>query len=139
MLLSCNMGTLTSWNHLGYSRPVTGLFFMFQNAVCEILFHRISRFCAPKERITAIIPRVIPKRRSQKSTTVNLTFIIFHIFTMPTIKSVGNNFKNVNYSFWVIPRRLSSNCRRFGTHYRFHLHRPAYEDGTDSEFRNVGN
>jgi len=43
-------------------------------------------------------------------------------------------------SFWVIPRRLSSNCRRFGTHYRFHLHRqvnevcilhsPAYEDGT---------
>ena len=41
--------------------------------------------------------------------------------------------------FWVIPRRLSSNCRRFGTHYRFHLHSPAYEDGTDSEFRNVGN
>ena len=48
--------------------------------------------------------------------------------------------------FWVIPRRLSSNCRRFGTHYRFHLHRqvnevhsPAYEDGADSEFRNVGN
>jgi hypothetical protein len=32
--------------------------------------------------------------------------------------------------------------RRFRTHYRFHLHRqvhsPAYEDGTDSEFRNVG-
>ena len=25
--------------------------------------------------------------------------------------------------FWVIPRRLSSNCRRFGTHYLFHLHR----------------
>jgi len=50
-------------------------------------------------------------------------------------------------SFWVIPRRLSSNCRRFGTHYRFHLrgqvnevlHSPAYEDGTDNEFRNVGN
>jgi len=45
--------------------------------------------------------------------------------------------------FWVIPRRLSSNCRRLGTHCRFHLHRqvkevllhsPAYEDGTDSEF-----
>jgi len=64
---------------------------------------------------------------------------------------------DVNIPFWVIPRRLSSNCRRFGTHYRFHLHRqvneacqwqdcatdilhsPAYEDGTDSEFRNVGN
>jgi len=45
--------------------------------------------------------------------------------------------------FWVIPRRLSSNCRRFGTHCRFHLHRqvnsPAYEDGTNIEFRNVGN
>ena len=26
--------------------------------------------------------------------------------------------------FWVIPRRLSSNCRRFGTHCRFHLHKP---------------
>ena len=31
---------------------------------------------------------------------------------------------NVICSFWVIPRRLSSNCRRFGTHYRFHLHLP---------------
>ena len=52
-----------------------------------------------------------------------------------------------NLFFWEIPRRLSSNCRRFGTHCCFHLHRqvnevlhaPAYEDGTDSEFRNVGN
>jgi len=25
--------------------------------------------------------------------------------------------------FWVIPRRLISNSRRFGTHCRFHLHR----------------
>jgi len=41
--------------------------------------------------------------------------------------------------FWVIPRRPSFNSRRFGTLYRFHLHRqvyevlhrPAYEDGTD--------
>jgi hypothetical protein len=24
--------------------------------------------------------------------------------------------------FWVIPRRLGSNSRRFGTLYRFHLH-----------------
>jgi len=29
--------------------------------------------------------------------------------------------------FWVIPRRLSSNCRRFGTHYRFHIHRQVNE------------
>jgi len=28
--------------------------------------------------------------------------------------------------FWVIPRRLSSNCRRFGTHYRCHLHRHSF-------------
>ena len=27
------------------------------------------------------------------------------------------------FLFWVIPRCLSSNCRCFGTHYRFHLHR----------------
>ena len=39
-------------------------------------------------------------------------------------------------------RRLIVVCRRFGTLYLFHLHRldshPAYEDGTDRVFRNVG-
>jgi len=52
--------------------------------------------------------------------------------------------------FWVFPRRLIVVCRRFGTLYLFHLHRldvkyevlhtshPAYEDGTDRAFRNVG-
>jgi hypothetical protein len=63
--------------------------------------------------------------------------------------------------FWVIPRRLNFVCRRFGTLCLFHLHRleptfscintltilkpsyyssylPAYEDGTDRVFRNVG-
>jgi len=34
---------------------------------------------------------------------------------------------NVICSFWVIPRRLSSNCRRFGTHCQFHLHRQVNE------------
>jgi len=29
--------------------------------------------------------------------------------------------------FWVIPRRLSSNSRRFRTHFRFHLHRQVNE------------
>ena len=29
--------------------------------------------------------------------------------------------------FWVILRRLSSNCRRFGTHCLFHLHRQVNE------------
>jgi hypothetical protein len=38
--------------------------------------------------------------------------------------------------FWVNPLRLNFVCRRFGT--LFHLHRPAYEDGTDRVFRNVG-
>ena len=52
--------------------------------------------------------------------------------------------------FWVFPRRLIVVCRRFGTLCLFHLHRldmnyevlhtsyPAYEDGTDRVFRNVG-
>ena len=31
------------------------------------------------------------------------------------------------FLFWVIPRRLRFNCRRFGTHYRFHLHRQVNE------------
>jgi len=56
-----------------------------------------------------------------------------------------NNSHLVICFFWVIPRRLSSNSRRFGTLYLFHLHRqvdevlhrPAYEDGTDTVFRNV--
>jgi hypothetical protein len=58
------------------------------------------------------------------------------------------------FSFWVIPRRLNFLCRRFGTLCLFHLHRqvgmknnssyyyssypPAYADGTDRVFRNVG-
>ena len=50
--------------------------------------------------------------------------------------------------FLVVPRRLNYICRRFGTLYLLHLHRPmpmkmeqiecAYEDGTDRVFRNVG-
>jgi len=46
--------------------------------------------------------------------------------------------------FWVIRRHLNFICRRFGTLCLFHLHRlvgvhlPAYEDGTDRVFRNVG-
>jgi len=46
--------------------------------------------------------------------------------------------------FWVIPHRLNFICWHFGTLCLFHLHRqsqaylPAYEDGTDRVFRNVG-
>jgi hypothetical protein len=43
----------------------------------------------------------------------------------------------------VYPRRLIFEYRRFGTIYLFHLQRldtssPAFEDGTDRWFRNVG-
>jgi hypothetical protein len=38
--------------------------------------------------------------------------------------------------FLVIPRRLGFICRRFGKLCLFHL--PAYEDGTDRMFRNIG-
>ena len=54
-----------------------------------------------------------------------------------------------NLFFLGNSRRISFNCRRFGTHCRFHIHRqanegeelhsPAYEDGTENEFRNVDN
>jgi len=47
--------------------------------------------------------------------------------------------------FWVFPRRPIVVGRRFGTLYQFHLQRlgvhtvhPAFEDGTDTWFRNVG-
>ena len=48
--------------------------------------------------------------------------------------------------FWVIPLRLDFICQRFGTLCLFHPHRregmkkylPAYKDGIDRVFRNVG-
>ena len=48
--------------------------------------------------------------------------------------------------FWVFPRRQIVVDRRFGTLYQFHIQRlcveytlqPAFEDGTDTGFRNVG-
>jgi len=48
--------------------------------------------------------------------------------------------------FWVFPRRQIVVGRRFGTLYQFHLQglgvqctvHPAFEDGTDTGFRNVG-
>ena len=49
--------------------------------------------------------------------------------------------------FWVFPQRQYVICRRFGTMYQFHLQGlevvcvrllPAFEDGTDTWFRNVG-
>jgi hypothetical protein len=65
---------------------------------------------------------------------------------MNALKLKEENRVYINVSFWVFFRRLSTDSRRFGTLYRFRLHkqvdevlnRPAYEDGTDGEFRNVG-
>jgi len=52
------------------------------------------------------------------------------------------SFRRVLYVvcfIWVIPRRLSSKSRRFGTHYRFHLHRSMkleqIEGSETSDFR----
>ena len=35
MPLSCNLGTLTSWNPLGHSRPVTGLLDLYRHGLRE--------------------------------------------------------------------------------------------------------
>jgi len=38
---------------------------------------------------------------------------------------------------YLYPRRLSSNCRRFGTHYRFHLHRQVNEAAEEARQETV--
>jgi len=35
--MSCNLGTLTSWNPLGYSRPVTGLLYLLVVVVVVVV------------------------------------------------------------------------------------------------------
>jgi hypothetical protein len=42
--LSRNLGTLTSWNPLGHSRPVTGLLYLlqFQNIYCTVFQTKVS-------------------------------------------------------------------------------------------------
>jgi hypothetical protein len=44
------------------------------------------------------------------------------------------------FFFWVIPRRMSFICRRFGTICSIFIDRvnETYENGTDSVLRNVG-
>jgi hypothetical protein len=43
MPLSCNLGTLTSWNPLGHSRPVTGLLYLYIYLLLEYGIIRLSR------------------------------------------------------------------------------------------------
>ena len=59
--------------------------------------------------------------------------------------SIGKAPCVLNMFFWVFPRRQIVVGRRFGTLYQFHLQRlvvdclpPAFEDGTDTVFQNVG-
>jgi len=43
VLLSWNLGTLTSWNPLGHSRPVTGLLYIFTFLHISVIFHTVIR------------------------------------------------------------------------------------------------
>jgi len=36
------MGTLTSWNPLGHSRPVTGLLYLYSEEISEVWLHVFS-------------------------------------------------------------------------------------------------
>jgi hypothetical protein len=61
---------------------------------------------------------------------------------VPELKLKRNHLLRV--IFWVVPRRVVFNSRRFGTLCLFHINRRftsyplAYEYGTDTVFRNVG-
>jgi len=64
----------------------------------------------------------------------------------PGVNPIAVNKYIIPYMFfWVCPRRQCIICRRFGTMCQFNLQRlevycllPAFEDGTDTWFRNVG-
>ena len=45
------------------------------------------------------------------------------LFHSTSFKCFNDNYDLVMCSFWGIPRRLSSNSQRSGTHCQFHLHR----------------
>jgi len=52
-----------------------------------------------KERIISTIRTAIPNKRSKKLTTNTLAFIMFHPFTVSTIKPLGNSFMNIENTF----------------------------------------
>ena len=82
---------------------------------------------------------------TNKIIVINIRFVITVVFIITLDWSVcicvtqlydGTDMHRIYYiknnymlcvPFWVIPRRLSSNSRRFGTHCRFHLHRQVNE------------
>jgi hypothetical protein len=58
----------------------------------------------------------------------------FRIYFLPSsalqnqpVKDFADNLFLYHVFFWMFPRRLSANSRRFGTLYRFHLQRQIYE------------
>ena len=55
MPLSWNLGTLTSWNPLGHSRPVTGLLYLYLYPVLQLLFVRVYVCLAYRKEIWWII------------------------------------------------------------------------------------
>jgi hypothetical protein len=65
-----------------------------------------------------------------------------HNILLSELKFYGISEKDLQLCvfFWVFPRRQILVSRRFGTLCQFHLQRldPAFEDGTDTGFRNVG-
>jgi hypothetical protein len=55
--LSCNLGTLTSWNPLGHSRPVTGLLYLLHNKE-EPIMTEISLKCSAKRSRTVVFFKI---------------------------------------------------------------------------------
>jgi len=44
--LSCNLGTSTSWNPLGHSRPVTGLLYLYLSLLFSVLIYKVCKVAA---------------------------------------------------------------------------------------------
>ena len=85
-----------------------------------------------------------------KQNIQNRTYIAIRIYKINN-KNTWSRFQTfavvwiLYMFFWVFPRCQIVVGRRFGTLYQFHLQRldvnslhPAFEDGTDTRFRNVG-
>ena len=114
MPLSRNLGTLTSWNPLGHSRPVTGLLYLYLLPFFTIKFI---------DMINPIHPTYSGKKK--KSVHLNLQTQFFILLLSPIFiyfNSLQTCFIMLHASFWVISRHLNFICRHFGTLYLLHLH-----------------
>ena len=143
-----------TWERRQDSKLAAGVHCLYSQTSQVILFRGMTWWTLPFGNIYKII--LVRQHVYVLSDEDNLLTLVallagknknLNIFSSSSVTRISLSYF---VPFWAIPRRLSSNFRRFGTHYRFHLHRqvnevyfilhsPAYEDGTDSEFRNVGN